>query len=488
MIRAVIRPGGNDPDRNGKATETAPEAIPTPDYGLRHNALGPMEALAQSISTMAPTASAAMTVPLVFASAGNGTWLAYLMAMVFTLPVTLCVARFARESTSPGSLYTYTTASLPPALGSVAAWSLLIAYIGTAVSVVGGFIHYANVVLNEFFGISSAAAPLAIGCVALSVWFAYRDVKISASLMLYVEIASVVSISTVFGLLLWQHGLHIDTAQFSLKGAHFTGVRLGVVLAMFSFAGFESATTLAEEVKNPLHTIPRSIIRSELISGLFFITASYVEVMGFPASAGALDQSDAPITVLSVAAGVGPLGRFIDVGVMVTMLACTLACITAAARVLMLMGHNGLAPMRVAAIHHHNKTPYKAVLAIGVVTFILSIALVAGHVSGETIYDWMGSLAVYGFVTVYALVAVALPVFLQKRGRPIVGALLLAGLSVIAMAIVLEGTLYPIPDPPKNHLPYYFLLFLVVAATWNEISRRRVASLRVFPDVHRDPR
>jgi amino acid transporter len=203
-----------------------------------------------------------------------------------------------------------------------------------------------------------------------------------------------------------------------------------------------------------------------------------VEVLGFPASAGTLDQSDAPMTVLATAAGVGPLGRFIDVGVMVTMLACTLACITAAARVLMLMGHNGLAPRRMGATHPRNRTPYKAVVAIGGVTFVLAIALVAGHVSGETIYDWMGSLAVYGFVTVYALVAVALPVFLRQRGRPIAGAVVLAALSVLAMALVLEGTLYPVPDPPKNRLPYYFLLFLVVAAGWNEKNRRGSGAAR----------
>jgi amino acid transporter len=473
----VTAPGRNNPGIGGTASEPS-EAVATPDYGLRRNVLGPLESVAQSISTMAPTASAAMTVPLVFASAGNGTWLAYLIATICTMPVALCVARFARESTSPGSLYTYTTSSLPPVLGSVAAWSLLVAYVATGVSVVGGFIHYANVVLGEFFGLSSAAAPLAIAAVAVSVWFAYRDVKVSASLMLYVEIASVVSISTVFGLLLWHHGLHVDSAQVALRGIHFSGVRLAVVLAMFSFAGFESATTLGEEVRDPLRTIPRSIIQSALISGLFFITASYVEVLGFPASAGTLDQSDAPMTVLATAAGVGPLGRFIDVGVMVTMLACTLACITAAARVLMLMGHNGLAPRRMGATHPRNRTPYKAVVAIGGVTFVLAIALVAGHVSGETIYDWMGSLAVYGFVTVYALVAVALPVFLRQRGRPIAGAVVLAALSVLAMALVLEGTLYPVPDPPKNRLPYYFLLFLVVAAGWNEKNRRGSGAAR----------
>jgi amino acid transporter len=460
----------------GEETAFVPGAgVAAPDYGLRRHVLGPLESLAQSISTMAPTASAAMTVPLVFATAGNGTWLAYLMATVCTLPVALCVALFARESTSPGSLYTYSTSSLPPALGSVAAWSLLLAYVATAASVVGGFIHYANVVLSEFLGVSSPAGPLAILAVAGSTWFAYRDVKVSASLMLYLEIACIVLISVVFALLLWQHGLHIDSAQLTLRGVNFTGVRLGVVLAMFSSAGFESATTLGEEVKDPLRTIPRSIIQSTLLTGLFFITASYVEVLGFPASAGPLDQSDSPLTVLAQVVGVRPLGRFIDIGVMVTMLACTLACITAAARVLMLMGHNGLAPRRLSATHPSNKTPHVAIVATGLATIVLSGALVAGKVKGETIYDWMGSLAVYGFVTVYALVAVALPIYMRRRNRPFAGAVILAALSVTAMALVLQGTLYPVPDAPKNLMPYYFLVYVVAAAAWNtwSASRRR---------------
>jgi amino acid transporter len=468
----VANPGG-DFSQLGE-TGSGGAAI-SPDFGLRKNALGPLESLAQSISTMAPTASAAMTVPLVFASAGNGTWLAYLMATVCTLPVALCVALFARESSSPGSLYTYSTSSLPSSLGSVAAWSLVLAYVATAASVVGGFIHYANVVLGEFFSLSMGATPLAVIAVAGSTWFAYRDVKISASLMLYLEIACIVLISAVFGLLLWQHGLHVDAAQISLRGVNFTGVRLGVVLAMFSSAGFESATTLGEEVKDPLRTIPRSVIQSTLLTGLFFITASYVEVLGFPASAGPLDQSDSPLTVLAGVVGVRPLGRFIDVGVMVTMLACTLACITAAARVLMLMGHNGLAPRRMTTTHPRNKTPNVAILATGLITLVLSGALVLGKVNGETIYDWMGSLAVYGFVTVYALVALALPIYMRRRGRPFMGAIVLAVLSVTAMALVLEGTLYPVPAAPKNWLPYYFLIYVAVAAVVNTwyASRRK---------------
>ena len=468
-----------NPARNNILSQPM-ELKPAPDVsaspGLQKHVLGHFDSLAQSVSTMAPTASAAMTVPLVFASAGNGTWISYLLATLCTLFVGLCIARFAKDSACPGSLYSYTTSTLPPSLGSVAAWALLMAYVASAASVVGGFVHYANVVLSDFFGFTSPDIPLGVLCVAASGWVAYRDVKVSARLMLYIELGSVLLISFVFGLLLFQHGLHVDTAQLSLKGVNFSGVRLGLVLAMFSFVGFESATTLGNEVKNPLKTIPRAVIQSALISGLFFMAASYTEVLGFPASAGTLDQSDAPMRVLSKAAGVGLLGPVMDVCAMVTMLACTLACVTAAARVLLRMSQNGLVPEMLGGIHSHNRTPHSAVVATCVATALLSIPLSVGKISGETIYDWMGSLATYGFLVVYALVAVALPIYLRRRQRLKSADILLSALAVAAMGVVLAGTLYPVPEAPKNYLPYLFLLYLLVAAGCNLWQARQSKS------------
>jgi amino acid transporter len=76
-------------------------------YGLRQGVLSPMETLAQSVSTIAPTATPVATIPLVCALAGNGTWLAYVLATSAILLVALCVSKFARYSASPGSLYSY---------------------------------------------------------------------------------------------------------------------------------------------------------------------------------------------------------------------------------------------------------------------------------------------------------------------------------------------------------------------------------------------
>jgi hypothetical protein len=54
---------------------------PGSGYGLRREALSPVETLAQSVSTISPTATPVATIPLVYALAGNGTWLAYILAI-----------------------------------------------------------------------------------------------------------------------------------------------------------------------------------------------------------------------------------------------------------------------------------------------------------------------------------------------------------------------------------------------------------------------
>src|ERR1700739_1416897 len=113
------------------------ESLERASYGLRLKVLSPMETLAQSLSTMAPTTTPVATIPLVFALAGNGTWLAYVLATGAVLLVATCVARFARYISSPGSLYWYASMVLPPWLGAIAAWSLLLAYVATGSSVMG---------------------------------------------------------------------------------------------------------------------------------------------------------------------------------------------------------------------------------------------------------------------------------------------------------------------------------------------------------------
>ena len=229
------------------------------------------------------------------------------------------------------------------------------------------------------------------------------------------------------------------------------------MLALFSFVGFESATTLGHEAKNPLRTIPRAVIQSAVLAGLFFLVCCYAETLGFRQLHQDLGASEAPFRALSTLAGLPILGPLIDIGAFVSMFACTLACITAAARVLLKMAQDGLLHQPPRRTHARNETPHLAVLAIGLAVLLLAAGLAARGASGADIYAWMGSLAVYGFITAYGLVAAALPIYLRRNAQLTPAALGLSIAAAFAMLLAMAGTLYPVPAATLQlsslHLP-----------------------------------
>ncbi len=444
----------------------ASEPSRSPDYGLRRGILSPMETLAQSVSTMAPTTTPAATIPLVCALAGNGTWLAYILATGAIFLVGLCIARFARHSASPGSLYTYASGVLPRWLSATVAWSLLLAYVATGSSVIGGFYHYANLLLKDATGHVLSAVLLSLFVTGVSIWIAYRDVKISARLMLWIEATSVSVIVIVVALLLIRNGWHWDSNQLHLHGMTGSGLRLGLVLALFSFVGFESATTLGAEASNPLRTIPRAVIQSAVLAGAFFVVCAYAEVLGFHIVGQDLGQSQAPMYVLARVGGIPILGLLIDIGALVSLFAGTLACITAAARVLLLMAHEGLAHASFRNTHARNQTPTRAVIVTGIAAVAPVAVLAARSASGLDVYGWMGSLATYGFIVAYALVCLALPKYLRIHNAYRPSSRILPAFAAIAMLLALAGNLYPVPEGPYGKLPYIYLLYLTLGLGW----------------------
>jgi amino acid transporter len=466
----------------------APETLPeTSGYGLRGGALSPVETLAQSVSTISPTATPVATIPLVCALAGNGTWLAYLLATSAIFLVALCVSQFARHSASPGSLYSYASPNLPPYLGACVAWSLLLAYVATGSSVIGGFYHYGNLLLLDAGNHVVAAVLLSAAVTGVSVWIAWRDVKVSARLMLWIEAVSVSLILIVVLLVLARFRQHLDWQQVQLRGMTGSGLRLGLVLALFSFVGFESATTLGAEARDPLKTIPRAVIQSALLSGAIFTMCAYAEVLGFRAAGQDLGSSPAPMRVLAAVGGVGSLGLVIDIGALVSLFACTLACVTAAARVLLLMAHGGLTHGSLRVTHARNETPGRAVIVSGIAALLPVAILAARGARGLDVYGWMGSLGTYGFIVAYGLSCLALPRYLRSHGVSSPNAQWVAWLTAFVMLLALAGNVYPVPEGAYGKLPLIFLAYLALGLVWFFWSRRRSGAVLVSEESTEGP-
>ena len=91
-------------------------------YGLKDQVLSSWEVISQSVANIAPTATPALVIPLVFAVAGGATWVAYIFATIATLLVALSINVFAKRSASPGSFYTYIADSFGPIWGTIIGW------------------------------------------------------------------------------------------------------------------------------------------------------------------------------------------------------------------------------------------------------------------------------------------------------------------------------------------------------------------------------
>ena len=455
-----------------------------PDYGLKHRILSPTEAVAQSLSSTAPTAGPTVLIPLVYALSGEGTWLVFLIAMCGVVLVAMNINIFARRSASPGSLYQYVSSSMGAQAGVTTGWALVIAYIGTAVAVTGGLTVYFNAALMTIWGTTvSPATIIAVSVIAAWV-LAYMNVQLSAQTMLWFEVLSVALILTLLSVTISRAGFHPDMAQLRLEGVSPEKLRLGLVLATFSFVGFESSTALGAEVKNPLRMIPRAVIATAVFAGLFFVASAYVEVLGFKDLKESLASSSAPLESLAKAAGIGGFGVAVAICAVVSFFACTLACITAAARILFMVGRHGLLPAGFGRAHARNQTPHQAVSLSAILTLIPAVLMAIRGIGGMDINGFTGTFATYGFVTAYVLICVAAPLSLSRRGQLLPRHIAASIAAIVFMTVTLMGNIYPRPPAPYSWMPFAYLGCLVVGPMWLSWRSRVVPAL--LEEIQRD--
>jgi amino acid transporter len=450
-----------------------------PSYGLRSGVLSQWETLAQSLSSIAPTAAPAMVIPLVIGVSGRSAWLSFVVATIGVALVAAHVNVFARDSASPGSLYAFVASECGAWAGVVTGWALLIAYIGTGAAVTGGVVQYA-------FGLIGLGAnpvgsiALILAAVGLAGALAYRNVELSTRFMLWIECASVATILLLFAFPSHLHHLAWDPTQWSAAAFAGPPIRAGLVLATFAFVGFESATALGAEARAPLTTIPRAVLGTALISGAFFIFSTYAEVGTAGADLTQLTGSQAPLQVIASLKGISWLGPIVSVGAVISFFACTMACITAAARTALLMGRRGLLPRYLHRTHDRHGTPHTAVVLTALATAAAPVWLTARHVTAYDFYGWLGTIATYGFMTAYLLVVIAAPIRQARRGALRAIGVVLSVVSFAFLAAAFGGSINPTVTPDK-WLPVIFSGVLVVGSIGGVLLQRRRATVPVVP-------
>jgi amino acid transporter len=448
-------------------------------HGLRPDCLSFGEVLAQSFAVIAPTTIPASNLGLIVALSGNGTWLSFVIGLAGLVLVSLNINQFASRSASPGSLYSYIVKGLGPMAGVICGWSLVLAYLFTGMSVLCGFANFSSLLMSHTGIHPSSITLLAIGA-GIAWYTAYKDIQLSAIAMLWLEGVSIALIALLGGII-WAHkGFALDGAQLTLEGVTPGKVAMGLVLVMFSFSGFESATSLGDEARQPLKTIPRAVMGSAVLAGLFFVAMTYIEVLGFSGTGVDITQTEEPLGFLAKQAGVGWLGDVIAWGALFSFFACVLGSINPAARICFTMARHGLFPASLGTAHSANRTPHIAVTVCSLILFWVPAGMAMAKIELFDSMGYLGAIASYGFLTVYSLISIAAPLYLRKirqfRRRDAVIAVLSVGFMMIPVlgSVGIPGsTLFPVPAAPYDTFPYLFFIYLGVTCGWFLVQRLR---------------
>jgi amino acid transporter len=441
---------------DAEAAATLRDDVPA----LRHGALDLRHAIVISVAVMSPAASIFFNTIPQAGLVGAALPLCYVVGFVAALLMAHQYSEMSRELPSSGSAYTFVSVGLGARWGFLTGWIGLVA---VALGVPYSFILMSanlQTLMQRWFGVNIHWSFWFVAAVGIVFALGYSGIRQSLSIdltFLTFEIGVCIVLALI---VLFQVGTRggLTAAPFTTAPVPRGGdLTIGIVLAVLSFIGFETAATLGEETRDPHRNIPRAVFGSMLVVGIFYVLMAYVATVGYGPEhmvAGYANDT-APFDTISRHFSGGLLVLLIDLAGVLSFFGAALAIVNGGARIIYSVGRDGLLPRWLAWTHPSRKTPVAAI------TLLCGLGLVCGIVLGFFLtpidaFTFLGTLDAIFIIIIYILVNVACARFFwrQRPQRfnwlrhglfPLLSTLIMGGIFVAALASPGPGALGFIP-------------------------------------------
>lgn len=427
-----------DPPAPGNPGGAADTAADGSQRALRR-CLGPVAVTAQAVATIGLTLTAVINIPEAMRSAGRATWISYLIALAAILLVSETLVLFRRLPAGPSGIAGYVAAGLGARAAALAGWALMLGYGATLLACLAFFGSYLDRVLLHAGLHSPQMVGFLLGGLACC-GLARRDVKLSTHTMLVTESVSVLIVLGLTLLVLLHGGPRQDLQAMDPQGDSLLQIRSGLMVAVLSFIGFESAANLGGEAIEPEKVVPQAMRLAVAMAGVLFLFWAVFLPEGLSWLPAAERLSLDPVSDLAERLGQPGAGLWIKVGGFLCLFGSSLGALTALARVSLSLARQRLLPARLAGVHPRFGTPTAALAGVGLPLIGGGALLVLRGLSASQLFDLFGGFSVLGFLLVYGLVALSslrapLPGCSPRR-RALVGGSCLVAVAAIALGYV----------------------------------------------------
>ncbi len=385
--------------------------------------------------------------------AGPGIAISFLLVAFVCFFAALCYAEMASMIPIAGSAYTYTYATMGELIAWIIGWDLILEYAVSNMAVSVGFSeHLVN--LLDFFGIHlpnrwmfPAYLPSGTSLFEPGWHFGFNFPAFLVVMVLTVilvrgiresaetnNVMVILKLTAILIFVIFTAHLVNPTNYKPFLPNGWGGVLTGGAIIFFTYIGFDSVSTAAEEAKNPRRDVPIGIIATLVICTLLYI-AVVVVYTGIEPWNSEVTNSAAPVVNLLRKLNKPWVRIGVLSGAMLGMISSLLVFQLGQARVWFAMSRDRLLPSVFSHIHVRFRTPDTATWIAG---------FVVGIPAGVFDIGVLADLSNIGTLFAFALVAGGVLILRyrepeRRRGFRAPGGPLAPLITIVACLLLMAG-------------------------------------------------
>jgi amino acid transporter len=312
-----------------------------------------------------------ITIPLVLAALhGPLSLTAWILGAIVALCDGLVWAELGAAFPRSGGLYAFFLALFGPRTGRFLAflfvWQFTITTPFLLASGYIGFAQYATYIWPALRASATAQHLLAVGVGLVTMLLLARVIGRIAMISLALFAAAAITLGIV-AVAAWVHfdpGTAFTFEPSSLAPWPFiTGLGSGLTVTLYDYLGYNTITSIGEEILVPERTVPRSIIAAvAIVAGAYLVLQT--GVLGALPWRQMLGSTFVASTIVERAWG-GGVACAVTILILITAFASTFALLLAASRVPFAAARDGLFLAAFKRLHPRDAYPYVSLFAIG---------------------------------------------------------------------------------------------------------------------------
>jgi basic amino acid/polyamine antiporter, APA family len=338
------------------------------------------------------------------AKAGPAIIIAFLLAGLASLFAALCYAELGSIVPIAGSAYTYAYATLGQLVAWIIGWDLILEYAVSAAPVAAAFSSAVQGAARALWHVGLPAWAQTAHWEHTGPWWAFwsfdpanttvdpigalfvlalsallvigiKETATSNNAFVIIKISALV-VFVIAGLSLFHPANLTPFAPLGwgtiALGASGNGIVPAAALVFFTYIGFDTATTTAEETRDPKRDVPIGVLGSLAIGTVIYCTVALVLVGVVPWQH--VDQNAALLAALAPLHS-PILDAIITIGVIAGTTSVALTSLLGQSRIFYVMARDRMLPPAVAAVHPRFKTPARMTIITGLIVAALTFAV-----------------------------------------------------------------------------------------------------------------